>query len=453
MTDSLPPQLRSVEMQWIAYTSLQGSLGLFAGTGLSRAATGNRAPTFEQLLVQLALRLGLTPDLGVAPQYSRKSLPQIASQLLTDFSRTIPSGNPSQRFREEIAQLCHFMPDPVAAGQLAPGMQAMTPAWIITTNYDLIIECLIESSNTVLPNQPLSPNPNRVPVYHLHGTRQNPPTIKITEEDYVGLIGPIDYQRLKLPLLLLESTTLVLGYGLGDINVRAAVAWANSFRGERGLQLEPWQGRIVQALHSTYPNPYPYQGPNGEIIIEISDIATFLQELAAVRQGMEQALSGVRASISAFLLDPNNPIAVATNAAKRIEFLAIVRNTVSFCDPGALVRFVDSALSPIWLQATRLLQFSYYADYLNLLIDILETLTLSTCRPSVLSYLADALGRVAQYIDPKKAPGTAFQATDDWLKNHPRIRDEIKRELWSYAAANDRKSLTDILQLAPLAHG
>lgn len=444
-----PPQSKETELDWIAWSSLQGALGLFVGTGFSKAATAGRAPGFEELLRQLADRLGVPSSFDSDPTYKRKSLPQIASLLLEEFARkgTLQKRAATDRFREEIAQLCYFMPESAPGVQLRAALRATAPAWIITTNYDLVIESLLEECESVLASQPLAANTSRVPVYHLHGSRRSPSTIKITEEDYVSLLGPIDYQRLKLPLLILESTTVMLGYALGDINVRAAMAWSKSFRGERGLRLEEWQGRVVQALFSPTPKPEPYEGPNGEVVVEISDIASFLESIGQRRQYFEQASGQIRGSIESFLSDPDNAIAVATDQAKRNEFLGIIKGSFWLCDSDMLISFVDQALQPIWSQAMQLNQFSHYVDYLRLVLDIIEPLALASIRPGMLTYLGDALDKVGAYIDPNKGPGTAWAATDLWQQQYCRIQEDVRRELLSYAVACERSSLQRMLSV------
>ena len=259
MTDLPLPDSRSMALNWIAGSSVTGYLGLFVGTGFSKAATSNRAPGFEDLLRKVAERLHLPSDFDNDPAYRRKSLPQIASELLRDYSaKHHPSEQAAERFREEIAQLCNLVPDVSLADRLKAALNSVRPAWIITTNYDLVLEALIADAESVLPTEPLVARASRPPIYHLHGHRQVPTTIKVTEEDYVGLLGPIDYQRLKLPLLLLESSTGMIGYALGDINVRAAIEWSRSFRGEQGLRLPAWQGRVFHAVRKQDPSQKPY---------------------------------------------------------------------------------------------------------------------------------------------------------------------------------------------------
>jgi len=430
---------------------MYGYLGLFVGTGFSKAATANRAPGFEELLVSLATRLDLNPDFDSSPAYRRKSLPQVASQLLREYSAANPPPEQaSERFREEIAQLCNLVPDGILASRLSSALIGVRPSWIITTNYDLILEALIEDAESVLPTQPLVPRTSRVPIYHLHGHRHNPSTIKVTEDDYVGLLGPIDYQRLKLPLLLVESTTLMLGYALGDINVRAAMEWSQSFRGEQGLRVAAWQGRVFHALRRDSPVSTPYPGPNGEMVLEVNDLVQFLEEIGERRAALEQYVGRLKASVQEFLADPANALAVSTNPVKRQEFLEIVENSLSFCPPTQMIDFLSRALDPVWLRAREDMGFTYYDTYLVLLIDVLERLTVGSVNPGLLFYLGDALDRVGWFLDPKKYPGTAFDATDTWMSQHHRIPDELKRELASYATAYDRTGLKRALSYVGL---
>ena len=53
-------------------------------------------------------------------------------------------------------------------------------------------------------------------MFHLHGVRTNPKEIIIAQEDYITLFRPSEYRQMKLALTIKESTTLFLGYGLGE---------------------------------------------------------------------------------------------------------------------------------------------------------------------------------------------------------------------------------------------
>jgi hypothetical protein len=452
MADLPLPDSRSMALNWIAGSSVIGYLGLFVGTGFSKAATSNRAPGFEDLLKKVAERLDLPSDFDSNPGYRRKSLPQIASRLLRDYSeKHPPPEQAAERFREEIAQLCNLVPDVSLTDRLKAALRSIRPAWIITTNYDLVLESLIDDAESILPTEPLVARASRRPIYHLHGHRQAPTTIKVTEEDYVGLLGPIDYQRLKLPLLLLESSTVMIGYALGDINVRAAIEWSRSFRGEHGLRLPPWQGRVFHAVRKQHPRKKPYFGPNGEIVLEISDVTEFLEEVGLQMSNVEQWLENLKKSIREFLANPANAGAVAVDANRRAKFLKIIEKSLSYCQPATMIEFLSRVLDPIWTQARQDQGFEHYDTYLQLLLDIFEKINLRSANPVIVVYLADALDKIGWYLNIAKVPGSAHAATDRWLAEHDRIKAEMKRELKSYADAYERHGLIRALMYAGVA--
>ena len=72
-----------------------------------------------------------------------------------------------------------------------------------------------------------------------------------------------------------ESTTLVLGYGLGDMNVLSAVDWSKNIYTEENEY--PYE--IIQALWTSSPKEEAYRDENGNLFIEMNDLETFLNEL------------------------------------------------------------------------------------------------------------------------------------------------------------------------------
>ena len=435
----------------VAEASVSGYLGLFVGSGFSRAATKNQAPTFRTLMETLVPRLGLKEGLLAGEEYRFRSFPQVASQVLREYESVCQQRERAgDLFRREIADVCNLMPDPEIAPRLTKAMRDVAPSWVITTNYDLILESLLEEAQTVLQNQPVIARPDRVPILHLHGHRLNPSSIRVTEEDYVGLLGPLDYQRLKLPLLLAESSTLMLGYALGDINVRAAMSWAQSFSTSQGLQLARGQGFVLQALFvSGTPSPSPYTGPNGELVLETSDLAGFLQELADRRVWIAQQWVAVRESIEQFLSHPSTAKAVAHAGVERATFLDIVARALPFPQTARIIEFLDRSLEPIWERARADGGFEHYDTYLALLVDILAVITVRQCNPALLAFLADALERVGSFISPTPyAYGTAWKAAGTWRRESKRIQPELKAELRSYGAAHFSPNLLQLLDMA-----
>ena len=439
-----PVPLREVILSNLALASLRGYLGLFAGTGLSKAATSGAAPGFEELLKQAAERLGLSSDFESLP-FRRKSLPQVASALVGQIRDSGYPADPAERLRQAIADLCAFAPDPSVEKRLGGALRAVQPGWIITTNYDLVLEALIEDAEGTLPTQPLVARPDRVPIYHLHGHRHEPSSIRVTEEDYVTLLAPIDYQRLKLPLLLIESATLMLGYSLGDINVRSAMEWSRSFRGSSSLRLHPYQGIVVQALWTPSPCADPYTGSNDEFIVEISDVTAFLEELAIARLRIDGSIRQTTADIHQFLSDTTNAMGVATDAAKKADFLNIVQHAMPYCSTSRLIDFMAQVLDPVWVLTRENGAFSYYDLYLSLTLDILARLTLTSANPNLVRYLGKSLNRVGSKINPLKPLGSAHDATDRWIADHRMIPSAVARELRLFSMEADNGGLARML--------
>lgn len=448
MPDLPLPQSRDEALLWLAVAGELGYLGLFVGTGFSRAATNDVAPSFEGLLQCVAERLDLEADFDNADEYRRKSLPQIASLLLKKCADRGDEGDrATDRFRAEIALACNLKPEGPMAERLRLALEQVCPAWYITTNYDLVLESLAANATSVLPDEPLVPLASRPPIYHLHGHRLVPSSIKVTEEDYVSLLGPIDYQRLKLPLLLFESATLMLGYALGDINVRAAIGWSSTFRNVRDRKLRNWQGRVFQAVRRPEPRQDPYPGADGEIVIEVHSLADLLEELGDKRQQISGFLSQMRTAIRAFLDEPDNAAAIDGNPEKRDQFLGIIERYMAYCPPNLMIDFLGRALDPIWTRARRDLGFVYYDTYIRIIIDILERIRIRTVNPTIFFYIADKLDDVGWYLDAAKSRGSAHAATETWMTEYVRIGAEVLLELDSYAKAHDKYGLKKALAL------
>jgi hypothetical protein len=179
-------------------------------------------------------------------------------------------------FKRTIARECRFVPKKRTLDEMQRAVRIVDPAWVITTNYDLCFERLLTHSNTLLPNAPMPPSRRVTPVFHMHGHVLAPESIVITEADYVSAIRPFGYRQAKLATLFSESTTLILGYALSDMNVRSALDLSRSFG---MLHRKPMIQ--IQWVPSS-PNDAPYTSPIGTEVLEATDIASLLDEVADV---------------------------------------------------------------------------------------------------------------------------------------------------------------------------
>ena len=447
-------------LQKLAAASHFGYLGLFVGTGFSRALTGNQAPTFEQLIRDISAALALGYNLDDPAQIRGRSYPQIASELCALTAERMRQSNPGatdiealEALKRAVANRCDLSPEEPLRSRYRSTLARLRLSWVITTNYDFVLESLIDGAVSLLPTQALTPRPDFIPIYHLHGHRLKPESIIITEEDYIQLLGPLEYRQLKLSLLLAESATLVLGYGIGDINVRSALQWSKAFSGDPRFVLEEYQRLVVQALYTqSSPRPEPYLGPNGEVILEINDIHALLEELATRCDAIQQTNEKARQLVAAFFGAPTAASTFAKTFADdpklRKLLVDVVKKFPRFCQTTQIEKFLADALDPVWQLARSEGGFTYYDSFLETLIDIFAALPLEKMHPALFANLAERLASIADFVEPSGAliKGYSFRATNTWRRRKSEIPDATRTELLEFARRRWKASLERLLR-------
>lgn len=447
MSDALPS--RDELLSIVANAALFGSLGLFVGTGLSRDLTGGEARSFKDLLVSVCRRLSIDFDFNNIESVSGKSYPQVAEEMAQILARErgCSHSEATLHLKREICRICDLRPDSRRAEAFRDVLRDMPVQWAITTNYDFILEDLIPGATPLLPDQLLNARADQVPVYHLHGHVQSPESIVVTDLDYVRLLAPTEYRQLKLNLLTAESTTLMMGYSLGDINVKNALEWSRAFKDEWGLRVEPHQSTVVQALYKSGPtNPDPQLGLSGEVIVEVRDLLMFLQEIAQAIAKRRSDHESCKALLGNWL-DASLAEKVADDPAARQEFLQLLARLPRSYDLPTVIRFLGSVFDPIWEMARIDGGWVHYDRFLNVLIDALENIPAKDIHPSLLSYLAEQLDELSSFIDPDgvKQRGTSFAASRTWQERKGRIPLEMRNALAEFARSRSRFSLLALL--------
>lgn len=266
MTTLRKTPTRPEVLEFISSAASYGNLGLFVGAGLSKAVLNDD-------LVEIALSWGQLLERASAKldvEYSEISkegisYPEIASRICQAYASLNGISFPQavRRLKASIAELTCWYPNQERRELFAGYLNALSPTWIITTNYDLVIEAILTGNSIPLgPNDQLTSRKDIVPVYHLHGRRTNPGELIIVQEDYVSLFRPNEYRQIKLALTVKESTTLIVGYALGDVNVLTALDWSQNVFAPRSHtgNLEIFTPRRTlsrQKWHSRYRNVRP----------------------------------------------------------------------------------------------------------------------------------------------------------------------------------------------------
>lgn len=440
----------------ISNAALFGSFGLFVGTGFSKDMTDDEAPSFDELLKEICKDLKIKFNLNDIKAVKGKSYPRIAQEVVS-LIRTadkkkglsLSLEQAEGKLKRTICKVCDLEPNRRKSEAYRDIFRDIPMQWIITTNYDFLLEDTIPNSVYLLPEQLLNERSDFVPIYHLHGHRRAPASIVVTESDYIGLMGPTEYRQLKLNLLMTESTTLMLGYSLGDINVKVAVDWSQTFKNTHRLSSEKYQSLVVQALYvNKQAKTEPYVGDSGEVIIEITDICEFLEEVVDTIKQSVQDQRKAKLKLKRLLTPERRAALIAENSNARQKLVSALGSFPRCYDVHTLINFLNSVLDPIWQQARSNGGFVYYDRYLNVLLDVLINLPFDKTHPSLLRFLSDKLDDVSSFMDPegRQIYGTSWDASRTWRDRKDEIPADVHRELLNYSKVHGSNYLERLLK-------
>lgn len=99
-------------------------------------------------------------------------------------------------------------------------------AGIITTNYDHLLEDMFKDFDVIVgQDSMLTSNTNNIfEIFKIHGSADNPNSIVITQQDYEYFKNKLKYLSAKLLTLFVEHPIIFIGYGIGDLNIRAILS-------------------------------------------------------------------------------------------------------------------------------------------------------------------------------------------------------------------------------------
>lgn len=207
----------------IAYAAASNRLCLFTGTGFSKAVSNNEAPSWQALLESICditsdptrLKSALFP-VGEKPPLSLEEAAQVISIALLKIDKNI---------HEEIASRIGKLT--LKGDNLAIADFLSKKSFsVVTTNYDKLLEGLSGTTGcqSLTPGLPIPRSQSRVSVYHVHGSIDSPENMVVTSDDYFKFINGESYFSRKLSTVLYENTIVILGYSLGDTNLKAIIS-------------------------------------------------------------------------------------------------------------------------------------------------------------------------------------------------------------------------------------
>ncbi len=437
----MPPPLpdRQQLLGSIAEASLNGNLGLFVGAGFSKGVLQYHQPVpalgWGELLESICGEFGLTYNDFAKPGVS---FPDVASAICDAFGKkqspSLPMAEAQLRFKEAVARHTTWYPSKEQRNHFGPILCNLAPNWIITTNYDLVIESLlVGKALTVGPGKALPSSRNLIPVYHLHGMKYAPQSIIITNEDYVSLFRPNEYRQAKLATVVKESTTLFLGYGLGDINVLTALDWCrNVYVGTAPT----CSTDFILALYSKSPAAQPYRNEHDILVIEMDDLATFMGEIKSAWEAAKTIYSDQQLKLASLAqqLD-TSPAAMVDqfidDPAQRATVLSVLKKfDVQLI--ASFMTFFAACLDETWKRSLPSGAFEGYNQQLILILDLLTTFEFQEMPPALFELLAVSLEKLGPYIGT--SGGQSWAASNTWANRKRSIPTRTVEELRNHAS-------------------
>lgn len=440
---------RKEALQKISKSSIYGNLGLFIGAGMSMAVLNNNWDTVALSWKELIFKCAKEFNISLKEEINLEgiSYPEIASEIakLIAKKENIDYQKAINKLKEKIASLTSWYPEKEERKIYGKILEDISPNWIITTNYDLIIECLLTGKCLSLgPSDQLISPQNLIPVYHLHGIRTNPNSIIISQEDYISLFRPNQYRQQKLSLSIKESTTLIVGYSLGDVNVLTAVDWTKNVYSNQRIN---YPHDIIQLLYTKNPLKEPYRDKNEILIIEFDDLKSILVEITAtiekdkkVFESNEKKLHNLNNifenpdehHITQFVDDEN---------FRKDIVKAISKNDVKLI--SGFLELFSRAIELTWIRSEPKNAFFAYDENLSILLDIIIDIELNKIPPALLESIAYNFNRVSFYIGNHFGESQAAYKT--WCKRKNAIPENTILELINIAKARQYYNLKKLL--------
>ena len=417
----------------ITKAARSNTLGLFIGSGFTKAVLHNNrihtAYDWKELLKASCDRMGIVRDvLNEGMPY-----PQIASTICYEYSQAkkVSLKDAERKLKFTISDLVNASPTKNTLAEYEEYFKELVPNWIVTTNYDSIIEQILhEKAFLINPKDSFIKTKDFIPVYHIHGSITDPESIVITNEDYTQTLRVSDYRHARLPFLIKESTVLMLGYSLNDLNVLSAVDYSQNVYTNVSTSFET---PIIQLLYKKHPNEEPYIS-NDIIIQEIDNLSNYLSQLIDYIKRYKSIIgkksNDVKKLLEFFTNADNSDINTFINSRDNRKEIFDSIKSIDFefwyIYPSYMA-FLNKSFGILWDKSHMHNAFSYYKDILDLLLDILENVDYEKVPLSLLQYLIEQFKSISSYIGNNS--GQSWAAKELWDKRCNAIPQEFINEI------------------------
>lgn len=417
-------------------SSKSGSFGLFVGSGFAKAVIGKGIAYFhplkwDELLIECCKQLEIDID-DIETSYT--SSPAIASAICQKLKEkeSITDKEAELKLKIIICQLTAYYPHKDHSAKYTPLLDSLDLTWVITTNYDLLLDSLLSNSYSIGPTSAMNAPKGFIPVFHIHGIRTEPDSIVINNSDYLLMSRPHEYRMDTLSMRLKESTTLMIGYSISDTNVLAAIDLANNvYQNKSAL----FQNKLIQFVHdSSVTVDFKVEEiPEYKLYRVYGDsIERFLEDYKTFKQNLDNIITKQEITNKSFItamdnLDSSVINSFITNSKYRNDVLDWY-NIWGDKHLNSFIRFVNKSFDVCWFNASKPGAFAEYKKIIELIIDLLCYIKLEHFHPMIFSSIISNFESVSCMVG--HGFGESWESKDYWNSHKDKIPKDTLRELY-----------------------
>lgn len=215
----------------------QGKLVIFVGAGVSCNVDG--MPSWNTLIQNMAKAINYSRCNSCRHKAEKcESTCLLKDDFSTDEFLKIPQYvfNKNKELYSRV--LIESIPAATIDAPLSSAIFDISPAHIITTNYDQLLEkskhIFCEQYQVIVHDKDLLNADKGKYIIKMHGDLSVPTSIVLKEQDYLDYSQTHMLIELFIKSLLTDHIVLFLGYSLNDYNIKLIISWLNYMRSQNG---------------------------------------------------------------------------------------------------------------------------------------------------------------------------------------------------------------------------
>lgn len=215
----------------------QGKLVVFVGAGVSQNVEG--MPSWNALIQNMANAINYKRCNSCKHKAEEcESTCLLKNDYSTDELLKIPQHvfNKNKELYNRV--LAESIPNVTADAPLSSAIFDINPAYIITTNYDQLLETskniFCDQYQVIVNDKDLLNADKGKYIIKMHGDLADLSSIVLKEQDYLDYSQKHVLIELFIKSLLTDHIVLFLGYSLNDYNIKLIISWLNYMRSQNG---------------------------------------------------------------------------------------------------------------------------------------------------------------------------------------------------------------------------